>query len=87
MTPRASQGQDNLYATKDQDTAVMLLSMGLMILNTTRDGRRVTFYFDKKEAIKYIKYWTSGKPLPVSDIRDVFKALRTFHAAVHDEVW
>lgn len=84
MTQRASQA--NLYATKDQDTAVMLLTVGLPISETTREGRRVTFYFDKREAAKYIKLWTSGKPIPISDIRDVFKALRIFHAAVHDEI-
>lgn len=87
MTPQASQIRDaNLYSTRDQDTVVMLLTVGLSISKTTRQGRRVTFFFDKKAAKQYIDLWTTGQPIPISDIRDVFRALRIFHSAIHDEI-
>lgn len=79
---------ENLYSSKDQDIVVFLLAMGLHISKTERQGRfgKVTFFFDKKDASKYVRLWTSGKPIPVSDIRDVYRALKVFHAAIHDEI-
>lgn len=78
----------NLYASKDQEMVIFLLSMGLTISKTMRQGKygRVTFFFDKKDASKYVRLWTSGKPIPVSDIRDVFRATAVFHSAIHDEI-
>lgn len=78
--------ETNLYSTRDQDAVVMLLTVGLRISKTTRQGRRVTFYFDKKDAKHYIDLWVTGQPIPVSDIRNVFRALRIFHSAIHDEI-
>jgi hypothetical protein len=76
-----------MYESKDQHVVIFLLTMGLHISKTTRQGRgRVTFHFDKKDAMKYIKLWTSGKPVPVSDIRDVFRAYDVFNSAIHDEI-
>jgi hypothetical protein len=89
VTPQGSPVRgENMYESKDQHVVIFLLSMGLHISKTTRQGRsgRVTFHFDKKEAMPYIKLWTTGKPVPVSDIRDVFRAYDIFNSAIHDEI-
>ena len=88
MTQPDSLRANALYASKDQEMVIYLLAMGLTISKTERQGRfgRVTFFFDKRDAAKYVRLWTSGKPIPVSDIRDVFRATAVFHSAIHDEI-
>lgn len=89
MTQPVSRREDNLYSSKDQRVVIYLLSMGLYISKTIKQqGRngRVTFFFDKKNAMPYIKLWISGKPVPVSDIRVVFRAYDVFNSAIHDEI-
>jgi hypothetical protein len=88
VTQQASHRDNTLYSTKDQEIIVYLLTMGLSISKTKRQGRygKVTFYFDKKDAEKYVILWTSGKPVPVSDIRDVFRSEKIFFSAIHDKI-
>jgi hypothetical protein len=88
VTPQASHRDNTLYSSKDQEIVTFLLTMKLSISKTEREGRygKMRFYFDKKEATKYVRLWTSGQPIAISDIRDVFQAQRIFYAAIHDEI-
>lgn len=88
MTQPVSQRDNALYASKDQQIVIYLLTMGMSISKTERQGRygKVTFFFDKKDATRYVRLWTSGKPVPVSNIRDVFRATAVFNSAIHDEI-
>jgi hypothetical protein len=62
----------------------MLLTNKFYPSKTTRRGRRVTFWFDRKETKGHRELWLSGKPMPVSDIRDVFEAYRLFNRIVFE---
>lgn len=75
----------NFLGSKDMEFCVMLLSQGLYIQHLDYDKRtgKTKLFFDKKEAERFDLLWRTGQPIPISDIRDVFNALRKFNAAIH----
>lgn len=75
-----------LYVTSDRCITITLLSCKLEIMEKQRKGRKVFFGFEKSKAEPIIRAWSSGKSIPVTDIRDVFNAETTFNSAVHDEI-
>jgi len=77
---------DNLYDTKDYKIIIFLLTMKLVIQKTVPEGRKYRFYFVKEQALPYVTLWNSGRPVPISDLHDVFTAIETFNSSVHDGV-
>lgn len=77
---------DNLYRTCNQEDIWFLLTFRFPIAKIEREGRLVTFCFNKDEIREHMKLWQTGQPVPVSDIRDVFQAKRIFDQVIHGEL-
>jgi hypothetical protein len=86
MSPPASDKEVKLYNTKDREIVIFLIVMSLEILRTTQEGKRVRFFFALDKAAPYVDLWNSGKPIPISDVRQFFLAERIFNSAIHDGV-
>lgn len=86
MTAQASNHGKKLYGTKDQDMIIMLLTFRKEIIKTGRDGKWTIFYFDRASAEPLILLWNTGKPIPVSDLRDVYRAYDIFNQVTHGEL-
>lgn len=55
-------------------------------MRTKKAGKWTDFYFDREIARPFVQIWCSGQPMPVSDLRDVFRAIRIFNQAIHGEI-
>lgn len=86
MTTQASKRESTFYKSKDQEEVIMLITYRVEILKTVKDGKWTIFFFDREVAKPFIQLWCTGQPMPVSDIRDVFRAYRIFNQAIHGEV-
>jgi hypothetical protein len=86
MRQPPSTRDSNLFETKDRQIVIMLLALGVNIERIESVGRRKRFYFLKTVARPYLDLWNRGKPIPLSDIRQVFHGEMTFNAAIHDEI-
>jgi len=87
MTQASDTKRDNVfYITKDQEEVTMLITYRVEIVKTKKTGKWTSFYFDRDVARPYVNLWCSGNPMPVSDIRDVFRAIRIFNQAIHGEI-
>lgn len=76
---------DNLYRTEDQEEVLLLLTHHHTVVKREREGRLVSFFFDRVTVQPLMDLWLSGAPVPVSDIRDVYVAMRKFNQMVHGE--
>jgi hypothetical protein len=86
MMTQASKREETFYKSKDQEEVIMLITYRVDILKTQREGKWTTFYFDREVAKPFIQLWCTGQPMPVTDIRDVFRAVRIFNQAIHGEI-
>lgn len=84
----AQDSKNKLYGTKDQEEIIMLLTHRNEIIKTEKSSSsgRTTFYFDRVSAVPLVRYWNTGKPMPVSDLRDVFRAYGLFYQVIHGEL-
>jgi hypothetical protein len=85
-TQASSKREENFYQTRDQEEVTMLITYRVEILKTKKSGKWTVFYFDREIARPFVTLWCSGQPMPVSDLRDVFRAIRIFNQAVHGEI-
>jgi len=83
---RQQVSDDNYYKSKDRELVIFLITAKLPIRKLIHKAGRTTFCFSATEAKHYVKLWNSGEPIPISDIRDVYRAESIFNSAIHDEL-
>jgi hypothetical protein len=86
MTLASKQREKVFYVSRDQEEVTMLLTYRVEIMRTKKAGKWTDFYFDREIARPFVQIWCSGQPMPVSDLRDVFRAIRIFNQAIHGEI-
>jgi len=74
---------DQEYNTTDKDIILVLLTAGLPIVRTWKDGSNKTiFYFSEDLALPWIDKFQKNIPMPF-DIAAFLRALRLFNSIVH----
>ena len=75
-----------LFDTTDRTIVIILLIAGLPIKDRRKQGNKTVFVFEREAVKPFLEKYQSGQPIPVDDIRDVFKAESTFNSVVHNDI-
>ena len=69
----------------DRPLVCTLWAKHIMPISYFKAGYKTVFVFAREESKEIREMWKLGKPIPIDDVRDIFRAETSFNSAVHDE--
>jgi hypothetical protein len=85
MNQQASNDDEVTIQLTDRSLVCTLWAKGVLPVEYFKHGYKTVFVFDREESKEIREMWKLGKPIPIVDIRDVFKVEQAFNSAVHDD--
>lgn len=85
MNPQASNDEEVLIQLTDRSLVCTLWAKNVLPVEYFKSGYKTVFVFDREESKEIREMWKLGKPIPIDDVRDVFKVEQAFNSAVHDD--
>lgn len=85
MSPQASNDEEVTIQLTDRSLVCTLWAKSVLPVEYFKSGYKTVFVFDREESKEIREMWKLGKPIPIDDVRDVFKVEQAFNSAVHDD--
>jgi hypothetical protein len=82
--PEAAENNDQIQLT-DRPLVVTLWALGIMPVDYFKAGYKTVFVFSRSESRELREKWKLGQPIPIDDVREIYKVEQSFNSAVHDD--
>jgi hypothetical protein len=77
--------EDALIQLTDRPLVVTLWAKGFLPVEYFKAGYKTVFVFPRQETKELREMWKLGVPIPIEDVREIFKVEQSFNSAVHDD--
>ena len=76
--------QETMIQLTDRPLVCTLWAKGVMPVSYFKAGYKTVFVFSREESKEIREMWKLGTPIPIDDVREVFKVETHFNSTVHD---